>query len=59
MSADEVKTLKDLAEAAASASGDAAGGPSRPSSTKTSAAKQRMHQTRDESSERWSTHEDD
>jgi pseudouridine synthase len=58
MSADEVKTLKDLAEAAASASGDAEGGSSRPSS-KTSAAKQRMHQTRDESSERWSTHEED
>ncbi|MCL4783407.1 MAG: rRNA pseudouridine synthase [Bryobacterales bacterium] len=55
LSAEEVKTLKDLAEAAAGTGGVAGGS----SSSKTSAAKQRMHQIREESSERWSSHEDD
>ncbi|MCC6265126.1 MAG: rRNA pseudouridine synthase [Bryobacterales bacterium] len=54
LSTEEVKTLKDLAEDAAGA-----GGGSVSTSSKTSAAKQRMHQNREESSERWSSHEDD
>ncbi|MDZ7638516.1 MAG: pseudouridine synthase [Bryobacterales bacterium] len=59
LDADEVKNLKTLAEGAAAANESAEGAPPKPSGGKTSSAKQRMYQTREESSERWSDREDD
>lgn len=59
LSAEEVRTLKRLAEEAVGPSGSASGGESRTFSAKTSAAKRRMRETSEESSERWSNFEDD
>lgn len=56
LSGEEVQELKEIAEASGAA--DKSGGGSKPSS-KTSAAKQRMQKTREESSERWAANEDD
>lgn len=59
LSTEEVRALKKLAEEAVGPSGSASSGPSKAYSAKTSAAKRRMRETAEESSERWSAFEDD